>query len=308
MRLFFRALIALLPFSLPAAAQTNARPTLALVNKSGQAIEELYVSAARSSDWGDDRLGNGTVDRNATFRLRLSDGCLYDIQVVYADKRTEERMRVNLCRTPTQTFTAAEAHAAPAVPTHQFTLENHTVRPISSLSLADTSDTAGAEDWGDNLLSGPLAPGARVPVSFTGDCDMAVRVLFDNGAGQQRHTASLCGGDNPVLSVGPGWATEEDGAPPPEPAAPVTVTNNSPHRAMELYVFPDDGPKGDERLGTRVLDPGASVQISLEREGKCKFTVRSVFEGNVPDEVDRGIDFCPRSTVAVGAPRPAATP
>ena len=285
----------------PAHAQANARPTLALVNKSGQEIEELYVSAARNSDWGDDRLGSATIEKNATFRLRLAEGCLYDLQVVYADKRTEERMRVNLCRTPTQTFTAAEAHAAPSVPAHQFTLENHTARPIASLSLADPVDTAGEEDWGDNLLSAPLAPGARILVNFTGECDMAVRVLFDNGGGEQRRTASLCSGDNTVVSIGPGWATEEDGAPPPEPAAPVTVTNRGTHRLVELYVFPDDGPQGDERLGPRMLDPGADMQISLERGGKCDFTVRSVFEGNVPDEVDRGIDFFPRRAVAVGA-------
>ena len=297
----FLTAVSLLAVWAPASAETT-RPTLALVNKSGQSINELYISSTRNTDWGGDRLGNGTIDKNATFRLRLTEGCLYDLQVVYADKRTEERMRVNLCRTPTQTFTAAEAHAIPTVPSHQFTLENHSTQPIAALAVADPSGRPGAEDWGDNLLPSPLPPGGRATVSYEGACLMAVRVLFDNGSAEQRHPAELCT-DAEALTVQPGWTTGGDAA-PAEIAAPVTVTNRSSHRVVELFLDPDDTPRGDERLGTRVLDPGAAVQLALQRDGKCRFTVRSVFEGHVPDEVTPGIDFCPRRAVDVGAPGP----
>ncbi len=275
-------------------------PTLALVNKSGQVIEELYISSTRDSGWGEDRLGNGSIEKNATFRVRLTEGCLYDLQVAYADKRTEERMRVNLCRTPMQTFTGAEAHAPPVVPSHEITLENHTSRPITSLAVADTGDDPGEEDWGDNLLGTPLLPGASATVSYEGDCQMGVRVLFANGAAEQRHAADLCL-DSKVLTVVPGWTTQDDQT-PAEPAESLTVTNHGAHRLTELYVYPDDGPKGDERLGTRVLDPGAQIGLALQRDGKCLFTVRSVFEGDIPDQVQQGIDFCPRRTMEVGAP------
>lgn len=314
MRPTFRLLVAIMavaatahasPATAQAASRPPAGPTLALVNKSSQVIEELYISSTRDSGWGDDRLGTGSIERNATFRVRLNQGCLYDLQVAYADKRTEERMRVNLCRTPSQTFTGADAHAPPAVPSHDVTLENHTSRPITSLAVADTSDQPGEEDWGDNLLGTPLLPGARITVSYEGDCQVGVRLRFANGASEQRHTADLCA-DPKVLTVTPGWATQDD-LPPAEPAEPLSVTNRSSHRLVELYAYPDDAPADDpsrteERLGTRVLDAGGKLPLALQRDGKCLFTLRGVFEGDVPDQVEHGIDFCPRRTVDVGTP------
>lgn len=298
-------LLASLPAIHPAWAQAprpGQQPTLALSNKSGQTIEELYVSSTRMTGWGEDRLGSGIIDRNATFRLRLTEGCLYDIQVVYADKRIEERMRLNLCRTPAQVFTAAEAHAAPSVPSHEFTLENHTSRAIVSLAVADTSDRVGGEDWGDNLLRDPVATGIRRTISYEGDCQMAVRVVFDNGSSEQRHPTELCAGDK-VLTISPGWTTQDDG-PVAEPAELVTVTNRSAQRLVELFVHPDGSPRGDERLGIALLAPGAELKIALQRDGACLFTIEGVFEGAVPDQVQRGVDFCPRRAVDVGAPAP----
>ena len=290
----------------PAAPQ-SARPTLALTNKSGTVIDELYVSSTRSTGWGEDRLGDGRIVRNGTFRLRLADGCMYDLQVVYDDKRTEERMRVNLCRTPAQTFTASEAHAVPVIPSHDFALDNHSTRTIVGLSLAESTDTAGEEDWGSNLLSASLPPGQQARATRTGDCQVAVRVLFDNGSAEQRHAVDVCTGDK-VVTVAAGWTTADDlgepGAPPADPAQLLTVTNRGPARMTELFLYPDGGPKGDERLGVHVLEPGAEMQIALQRDGVCLFTARGVFAGNVPDQVRTGIDFCPRRTVEMGAATP----
>lgn len=308
----FPALVATLLGCTAAAAQTTTgqtgRPTLALTNRSGQEIEELYVSSTQASGWGDDRLGDKVIEKNATFRLRLAEGCLYDLQVVYADNRTEERMRVNLCRTPAQVFTAAEAHAAPPVPTHEFTLDNRSTRTITGVSVADTSDGAGEEEWGDSLLTGNLVPGTGAKLTFTGECQTAVRVVYDNGSVEQRHSVDLCAGAK-ELAVAPGWTTQEEpgnAAPAPEPAGLVTVSNRGGARMTELFVYSDDAGAGDperrdERLGTRVLEPGGEVQIALQRDGKCLFTVRGVFAGDVPDQVQSGIDFCPRRTVDVGA-------
>lgn len=73
-------------------------PSFNLVNRGQQEIRELYASPSSDNDWGPDRLGNDTVAPGRTFPVRLVAGeCTYDVRVVYANGRADERRRIDLC-------------------------------------------------------------------------------------------------------------------------------------------------------------------------------------------------------------------
>ena len=291
-------LLAAITLGTPFAALGQQRTTLTIANRSGQPISELYVSATRTTNWGDDRLGAATIASGSTFRLRLTEGCLYDLQVVYQDSRVEERMRANLCRSPLQTFTAAQARAAPVDPEQHFTLENRTTRPITEIATAPAGGGASST-WSDNLTDTPVLPGAKQDVTFHGDCHTNLRVTFDNGSVEQRRDLAFCTPDASLVVV-PGWTTLDEVPPAVPPSDAITLTNRSSHRIVEVFLSPANDPPGDERLGSQVLEPGADATIALDRNGTCVFTLRAVFEGDVPDQVQDGIDFCPRRTLVVG--------
>jgi hypothetical protein len=62
-----------------------------LVNRTGFAIREVYLSASRSSNWGNDRLGEGTLGNGRQRLFKFSDkaSCKQDLQVVFDDDASE---------------------------------------------------------------------------------------------------------------------------------------------------------------------------------------------------------------------------
>jgi hypothetical protein len=58
-----------------------------LVNRTGYAIAEVYVSPANKNNWGRDRLGRNVLDngRSKLFTFADSANCMQDIQVVFDD-------------------------------------------------------------------------------------------------------------------------------------------------------------------------------------------------------------------------------
>ncbi|PZW48427.1 hypothetical protein C8P66_105177 [Humitalea rosea] len=80
------------------AAVPTGNPSFNLVNRSGQVIQQAFVSAAVMADWGPDVLGTEVLANDAHLAIRLPQGdCLYDVKVVYEGGRTEERRAVNTC-------------------------------------------------------------------------------------------------------------------------------------------------------------------------------------------------------------------
>jgi hypothetical protein len=81
-----------------------------LINNTGQAIHNLYVSPSNQTEWGDDVLGQDilTNGENVTILFpaaRFTDGdCLYDIKVVTESGAEGQLGQVNLCETHTVTF------------------------------------------------------------------------------------------------------------------------------------------------------------------------------------------------------------
>ena len=58
-----------------------------LVNRTGYAIAEVYVSPANKNNWGRDRLGRNVLDngRSKLFTFSDSANCNQDIKVVFDD-------------------------------------------------------------------------------------------------------------------------------------------------------------------------------------------------------------------------------
>lgn len=74
-------------------------PSFQFVNRTGVVVNELYVSLSTDTNWGRDRLGQGTLAPGAGMPIGLPAGkvCTVDIRVVYADGRALERRGVETC-------------------------------------------------------------------------------------------------------------------------------------------------------------------------------------------------------------------
>ena len=74
-------------------------PSFRLVNRGQQAIAEFFATPAGTGTWGQNRLDSGALAPSAAQAFRLPRGqCVYDLKVVFADRRTMERKGANLCR------------------------------------------------------------------------------------------------------------------------------------------------------------------------------------------------------------------
>lgn len=184
---------------------------VAVVNNSPRPINEVYVSTQTADQWGEDRLGESTLDPGDSLRLRLgrTRECLFDAKVVYDDASREESRGVNLCRTRQIVFDGSTATAPPETGSeHSVTLVNHAKRPIQQVFISP----AAASQWGDDRLAvGSISVGDRQAVTWRGDCTVDLRVVFENRAAEERRGLDLCG--TPELSIEPGWTTAD--APPP---------------------------------------------------------------------------------------------
>lgn len=215
LRRFVLAAMALGLSALPALAQSN-DPSFNLVNRSGQTIMEAYASPASDSNWGVDRLGRDVIPNGRSYAIRLPPGeCVYDIRVVYQDRRSEERRNVNTCQLTDVVFgpgggqtgggqpgggqpgggqPGGQPGGAPSAQNPQgnpsFNLVNNTGRTIRELYASLSTDS----NWGDDRLGQDMVPTGRTyPVRLPqGDCIYDVRVVFDNNQAQERRRLNLC--------------------------------------------------------------------------------------------------------------------
>lgn len=58
-----------------------------LVNNTGYALREVYLSPAHKTKWGNDRLGNNTLENNKSRLFKFADksSCVQDLMVVFDD-------------------------------------------------------------------------------------------------------------------------------------------------------------------------------------------------------------------------------
>lgn len=191
-----RLWVLLLAFCPAVALAQEQNPSVNLVNQSRQAIREVYATPASVDRWGQDRLTQFLVPPGQTFPLRLpADGnCLYDLRVVYADGKPEERRRVNTCEVDQVVFPGGRSGAAPpgqaAANDPSFRLINRGRAELNEVYVSATGD----DDWGqDRLGDDTMAAGAtRVIRMPRGDCQYDVRVVFADGEAVERRGLDLC--------------------------------------------------------------------------------------------------------------------
>lgn len=85
----------------PAAWAQQAKQDFTLVNKTGYALSEVYVSPNKSDDWEEDILGRDVMENGDSVHIsfrRANKSCLWDLKVVYQDDDSESYWEeIDLC-------------------------------------------------------------------------------------------------------------------------------------------------------------------------------------------------------------------
>ncbi len=166
-------------------------PSFYLVNHSGQEIEEVYVSPVAARGWGQDRLGDDTIDAGGYVAIRLvADGtCRFDLRVVYDDGHKEERRGLDTCAVDDVVF-GEPAHGSGARDP-SFRIVNHDDQTIWSVFTRPS----GTRSWGhDRLGQDSIDPDAnRVIHMPAGRCLWDVRIVFEDRHTSDKLRLNLCG-------------------------------------------------------------------------------------------------------------------
>ncbi len=164
----------------PAEAGQEGNPSFNLVDRGRLPIVELYATPADTDRWGRDRLRRSVLLPGQVFPVRLPAGtCLYDLRVVYADGRPEERRGLDTCRVDALAFPQSAADQPFPGRTE-----------VTSLFLSPSADQC----WGLDRLGDESVPagGTRVIRLPPGTCAYDVRVVFATGRAMERRGLNLC--------------------------------------------------------------------------------------------------------------------
>ncbi len=175
-------------------AQSN-DPSFNLVNRSGQTINEIYVSGVSQSNWGRDWLGQNVLPDGQSFPVRMQAGqeCSNDIRVVYANGNAEERRRVNTCNLTEVGFGTQAQAAPPQQPSGQnpsFNLVSNSGRTINEIYVSLATDSNWGQDrLGQNVLPAGQSFAVRLPV---GDCVYDIRVVYNDNSAAEKRRVNTC--------------------------------------------------------------------------------------------------------------------
>ncbi|MFT8244261.1 hypothetical protein [Roseomonas sp. BN140053] len=267
-------------------------------NRSGQALTYLYAlpaGRAREGAWGPDRLGSETVADSAAFRLRIrSPDCRVDLRAVYEDEGAEEKRDQDLCANTPIVFDGSGVPRPPEIP---IVLVNRHAAAIEEVYVSSASE----RDWGPDRLEAPIERGARLELSIAVSCPADLRVVFGNGAAEERRELDLCNSGTVVLR--PGWTVAEalDNSPAgedgPRPGS-VRLRNGARVPIVELYVDAPGEARGPDRLGRNVLGARETLDLAPPEPGACAATLLAVFRDG--REVKRDpFDLCQGTEVVL---------
>ena len=95
----------------PAAAPRENNTRFTLINNSDMVIDTLNISPVTEQNWGDDLLGTLSLPGHSRLIAgpAQNTGCMFDVRVVYHDKREELLRRQNLCDLEQIIFTGRNA-------------------------------------------------------------------------------------------------------------------------------------------------------------------------------------------------------
>ena len=182
----------------PAFAQPP-NPSFNVVNRTANAISELYASSSGQTNWGRDRLAQQRIAPGAHFAVRLpADGnCTYDIRVVYANGTSDERRNLNTCNLDNVIFPTTGGRT-PAVPAGRSSIADDPSFRLVNRGRSEVNELyaslPGDGDWGeDRLGTGTVAAGASKVIRLpNGDCVYDVRIVYANGEATEKRRVNLC--------------------------------------------------------------------------------------------------------------------
>lgn len=101
MRMWLGSLALSATLSMSAAAWGQAKQDFTLINKTGYALSEVYVSPSKAGDWQDDVLGQDILGDGQKVDIsfeRATKTCNWDLKVVYEDDdSTAVWQKIDLC-------------------------------------------------------------------------------------------------------------------------------------------------------------------------------------------------------------------
>jgi hypothetical protein len=112
--------------------------------------------------------------------------------------------------------------------------------------------------------------------------------------------AALIGGALIGASAAPAAAQSNDPS--------FRVVNRTADVVQELYASPSTQQNwGQDRLGSEVIQPGASYIVRLPADGNCVYDIRFVYQGGRSEE-KRSLNTCNLTDVVIGVANQAAPP
>ena len=197
-----RLSVALALLALSAAGSPN--PSFNIVNRLAQPVREIFVTPAGNANWGQNRLDGrqghpSSLAPGASFTVRRAadNNCIFDIKVVLADGKSEERKGVNTCArddvaiggpaaSPAMNTSTGKAGDDPSVK-----LFNRAAVPLVEFYAVPS----GVTDWGANRLDkAALAPDQSRAIALPreGNCIFDLRVVFADHRAREKKRSNLC--------------------------------------------------------------------------------------------------------------------
>lgn len=92
---------AALTFATAGSALAQGKQDFTLVNRTGYAIHEVYVSPSKADDWEEDVLGRDILDNGESVDISFSrkeKACSWDVRIVFEDEDDAEWTGFDLCK------------------------------------------------------------------------------------------------------------------------------------------------------------------------------------------------------------------
>lgn len=181
-----------------------------------------------------------------------------------------------------------------------FWLQNQSGRTVAEVYVwGEGQSSWGPDRLGQNVLGNGQQIAIRPP---RGGCIFDIRIVYADGAVEERRRVNTCVMDALVLA-GPAGQARPPGVagtqPQPAPGRLVQgpnpdfrLVNRSSRVITEVYVSSsEDRAWGPDRLGRDVLRAGQSMIVTLPRDGTCVFDIRVVYNDGSATE-RRRINTC----------------
>ena len=274
---------------------------VAIVNRSGRVVFELFVFPDGSGNRGPDRLGADTLADGRTLRVPRASppACRQTVRLSYDDGQREERAGIDLCATTeiviapgwTGADPAPQGEAQPgggASSPGTVGITNRSSRVVFELYTYPD----GAQNEGpDRLGADVMRPGGsvRVPSARPPACATTVRVIYDNGEQEARAGVDFCRLSELVIE--PGWTTASA-------AGAARILNAGTLPIVALFADAPGAPRGPDRLGDAVIGVGQAFSLAPPQDGVCAYDITAVFRDRRTVRV-AGADLCAGNEIRI---------